>query len=171
MEIALNASETGHLVLSTLHTIDAGQTINRILGMFSVDEENQIRTRLSDSALDYLLASSAQSWRRPYCAFEALGTSLRVKEIILHGESEGKTFFDIIQQGKAFGMITFDSCIVELYDKGLIAEDTARAYASNRSNVGRGIDAIKSARGEKTTDLGRLEVDNMYGKIQDKPWR
>ena len=69
-------------------------------------------------------------------------------------------------------MVTFDGCIVDLYDKGLITEDTARAYASNRSNVGRGLDAIKSARGEKTTDLERLEVDNMYGKVKDTtPWR
>ena len=69
-------------------------------------------------------------------------------------------------------MVTFDGCIVDLYDKGLITEDTARAYASNRSNVGRGLDSIKSARGEKTTDLERLEVDNMYGKVKDTtPWR
>jgi len=172
VEIALNASETGHLVLSTLHTIDAGQTISRILGMFSVDEENQIRTRLADSlrwVICQRLLPKVGGGR--VAAFEALGTSLRVKEIILHGESEGKTFFDIIQQGKAFGMITFDSCIVDLYDKGLITEDTARTYASNRSNVGRGLDAIKSARGEKTTDLDSLEVDNTYGKIKDTPWR
>jgi len=172
VEIALNASETGHLVLSTLHTIDAGQTINRILGMFSMDEENQIRTRLADSlrwVICQRLLPKVGGGR--IAAFEALGTSLRVKEIILHGESEGKTFFDIIQQGKVFGMITFDSCIVDLYDKGLITEDTARTYASNRSNVGRGIDTIKSARGEKTTDLDSLEVDNMYGKIKDTPWR
>jgi twitching motility protein PilT len=172
VEIALNASETGHLVLSTLHTIDAGQTINRIIGMFSVDEENQIRTRLADSlrwVICQRLLPKVGGGR--IAAFEALGTSLRVKEIILHGESEDKTFVDIIQQGKAFGMITFDSCIVDLYDKGSITEETARIYASNRSNVGRGIDAIKSARGEKTTDLGGLEVDNMYGKIKDTPWR
>jgi twitching motility protein PilT len=169
VEIALNASETGHLVLSTLHTIDAGQTINRILGMFSVDEENQIRTRLADS-LRWIICQRLlpKVGGGRVAAFEALGTSLRVKEIILHGESEGKTFFDIIQQGKAFSMITFDNCIVDLYDKGLITEDTARTYASNRSNVGRGIDAIKSARGEKTTELGRLEVDSMYGKIKDR---
>ncbi len=104
-------------------------------------------------------------------AFEALGTSLRVKDIILHGESEGKTFFDIIQQGKAFGMITFDNCIVDLYEKDLITEDTARAYASNKSNVGRGIDVIKSTRGEKTTDLDKLEVDLLYGKIKTDPWK
>ena len=164
IEIALNAAETGHLVLSTLHTTDAGQTINRILGMFSIDEENQIRTRLADSVrwiVCQRLLPKIGGGR--VAAFEALGTSLRVKDIILHGEGEGKTFEDIIQQGKAFGMVTFDNCIIELYEKGLVTEDTARAYASNRSNVGRGIDAIKNTRGEKTTDLGKLEVDRSYG--------
>ncbi|OGP88860.1 MAG: twitching motility protein [Deltaproteobacteria bacterium RBG_19FT_COMBO_43_11] len=172
VEIALNASETGHLVLSTLHTIDAGQTVNRILGMFSIEEENQIRTRLADS-LRWIVCQRLMPkvGGGRVAAFEALGTSLRVRDIILHGESEGKTFFDIIQQGKAFGMITFDTCIVELYEKGLITEDTARAYASNKSNVGRGIDTIKSARGEKTSDLHKLEVDMLYGKGKTDPWK
>jgi len=172
VEIALSAAETGHLVLSTLHTIDAGQTINRILGMFSVDEENQIRTRLADS-LRWIICQRLlpKVGGGRIAAFEALGTSLRVKEIILHGESEGKTYFDIIQQGQAFNMVSFDSCIIDFFDKGSITEETAKAYASNRANVGRGIDTIKSARGEKTTDLGSLQVDNMYGKIKDTPWR
>jgi twitching motility protein PilT len=172
IEIALNAAETGHLVLSTLHTIDAGQTISRILGMFPVDEENQIRTRLADS-LRWIICQRLlpKVGGGRIAAFEALGTSLRVKDVILHGESEGKTFSDIIQQGKAFSMVTFDDCIVDLYDQGSITEETARAYASNRANVGRGIDAIKSARGEKTTDLDGLEVDNKYGKNKDTPWR
>ncbi len=171
VEIALNAAETGHLVLTTLHTADASQTLNRILGMFSFEEENQVRTRLADSlrwVICQRLLPKVGGGR--VAAFEAMGTSLRVKDVILHGESEGKTFLDIIQQGKAFGMITFDNCIVELYEKGLITEETARAYASNRSNVGRGIDAIKSARGEKTTDLDKLEVDRSYGKNMDKLW-
>ena len=172
VEIAMNAAETGHLVLSTLHTIDAGQTVNRILGMFSIEEENQIRTRLADS-LRWIVCQRLMPkvGGGRVAAFEALGTSLRVRDIILHGESEGKTFFDIIQQGKAFGMITFDNCIVELYEKGLITEDTARAYASNKSNVGRGIDSIKSARGEKTSDLRKLEVDSLYGKAKTDPWK
>lgn len=172
VEIALSAAETGHLVLSTLHTIDAGQTINRILGMFSVDEENQIRTRLADSIrwiICQRLLPKVGGGR--IAAFEALGTGLRTKEVILHGESEGKSFADIIQQGQAFNMVSFDSCIIDFFDKGSITEETAKAYASNRANVGRGIDTIKSARGEKTTDLGRLQVDNMYGKIKDTPWR
>jgi len=164
IEIALNAAETGHLVLSTLHTTDAGQTINRVLGMFSIDEENQIRTRLADS-LRWIICQRLlpKVGGGRVAAFEALGTSLRVKDLILHGEKDGKNFEDIIQQGRAFGMVTFDNCIIELYEKGFITEDTAKAYASNRSNVGRGIDAIKNARGEKTTDLGKLEVDRSYG--------
>jgi twitching motility protein PilT len=172
VEIALNAAETGHLVLSTLHTIDAGSTINRILGMFAVDEENQIRTRLADS-LRWIICQRLMPkiGGGRIAAFEALGTSLRVKDVILHGETEGKTFFDIIQQGKAFGMVTFDSCMVDLYEKGLISEETAKAYASNRSNVGRGIDSIRSSRGEKTTDMGKLEVDKSYGKPKSDPWK
>jgi len=171
VEIALNAAETGHLVLSTLHTADAGQTVNRILGLFSAEEENQIRIRLADS-LRWIVCQRLlpKVGGGRVAAFEALGTSLRVKDVILHGEQEGKTFQDIIQQGKAFGMVTFDNCIIELFEKGLITEDTAKAYASNRSNVGRGIDAVKSARGEKTTDIGKLEVDRGYGKEKDKFW-
>ncbi|MFZ2418748.1 MAG: PilT/PilU family type 4a pilus ATPase, partial [Smithellaceae bacterium] len=160
VEIALSAAETGHLVLSTLHTVDAGSTINRILGMFPSDEENQIRIRLADTVrwiICQRLLPKEGGGR--VAAFEAMGSNLRVKDIILHGESEGKTFYDVMEQSKAFGMITFDSCIVDLYQKGLISEDTAKAYASNKSNVNRGIDTIKSARGEKTTDIGKLEVD------------
>ena len=171
VEIALNAAETGHLVLTTLHTTDAGQTINRILGMFTVMEENQIRTRLADSVrwiICQRLLPKVGGGR--VAAFEAMGTSLRTKDVITHGESEGKTFIDIIQQGKAFGMVTFDNCIVDLYERGMITEDTAKAYASNRSNVGRGIDAIKNSRGEKTTDLEKLEVDRSYGRPNEKIW-
>lgn len=171
VEIALNAAETGHLVLSTLHTNDAGQTVNRILGLFSAEEENQVRTRLADS-LRWIICQRLlpKVGGGRVAAFEALGTSLRVKDTILHGESEGKTFLDIIEQGKAFGMVTFDNCIIDLYERGLITEETAKAYASNRSTVGRGVDAIKNSRGEKTTDIGKLEVDHTYGKSKGNVW-
>jgi twitching motility protein PilT len=173
VEIALSAAETGHLVLSTLHTVDAGQTINRILGMFSTEEENQIRIRLADTvrwiACQRLLPKEGGG---RVAAFEIMGTNLRVKDTILNGESEGKTFYEIIQAGAAFGMITFDDYIVKLYKEGLISEDTAKAYASNKGIVGRGIDSVKSERGQATTDLlGKLEVDKNYGKPQvKKPW-
>jgi len=165
MEIALSAAETGHLVLTTLHTVDAGQTINRILGMFSTEEENQIRIRLADTVrwivCQRLLPREGGG---RVAAFEILRSNLRVKDAILHGESEGKTFYEIIQAGKAFGMTTFDDSIVELFSKGLISEETAKAYASNRGILGRAIDAVKSARGQATTDIGKLEVDRNYGK-------
>lgn len=171
VEIALSAAETGHLVLSTLHTIDAGQTINRILGMFSTEEENQIRIRLADTIrwiVCQRLLPKVGGGR--VAAFEIMASNIRVKDTILHGESEGKTFHEIIQAGKAFGMITFDDYIVDLYRQGLITEETAKAYATNKGVVGRGIDAVKSERGEKTTDLaGKLEVDRDYGKPK-RPW-
>ena len=169
VEIGLSAAETGHLVVSTLHTVDAGQTINRILGMFSTEEENQIRIRLADTirwiVCQRLLPKEGGG---RVAAFEVMGSNLRVKDTILHGESEGKTFYEIIQAGKAFGMITFDDYIVELYKNGLVSEDTAKAYASNKGIVGRGIDSVKSTKGEATTDIGKLEVDKDYGKSKLK---
>jgi len=165
VEIALAAAETGHLVASTLHTVDAGQTINRILGMFPRDEERQIRIRLADTmrwiVCQRLLPKEGGG---RVAAFEVMASNLRVKDTILNGESEGKTFYEIISAGKAFGMVTFDDYIVELYSRGLISEETAKTYASNRGVVGRGIDSVKSAKGEATTSLGKLEVDKGYGK-------
>ena len=165
VEIGLSAAETGHLLLTTLHTVDAGQTINRILGMFSIEEENQIRIRLAETVrwiVCQRLLPKVGGGR--VAAFEILGSNLRVKDSILHGESEGKTFYEIIEDGQAFGMTTFDKYIVGLYEKGLITEETSMAYASQKGVVGRGIDAVKSTRGEATTDIEELEVDKQYGK-------
>ena len=165
VEIALTAAETGHLVMSTLHTVDAGQTINRVLGMFSTEEENQVRIRLADTVrwivCQRLLPMEGGG---RVAAFEIMGSNLRVKDTILHGESEGKTFYEIIQAGKAFGMVTFDDYIIDLFKEGLISEETGKAYASNRGIVGRGIDTVKSSRGQSTTDIGKLEVDKSYRK-------
>ncbi len=169
VEIAMNAAETGHLVLSTLHTVDAGQTINRILGMFSTAEENQVRVRLADTirwiVCQRLLPKNGGG---RIAAFEIMRSTLRVKDSILHGESDGKTFYEIIQAARAMQMVTFDDYILEIFKKGEISEDTAKSYASNKSEVNRGIDAIKAAVGKPTTDLGKLEVDTAYGKTQDR---
>jgi len=168
VEIGLSAAETGHLVVSTLHTVDAGQTINRILGMFAIDEENQLRIRLADTVrwiVCQRLLPKLGGGR--VAAFEIMGSNLRVKDTILHGESEGKTYYEIIQAGKAFGMTTFDDYIVELFKKELIDEETAMAYASRKGIVGRGLDSVKSSRGEATTDIEELAIDTGYGK-EDK---
>ncbi len=165
VEIAMNAAETGHLVFSTLHTVNAGQTINRILGMFRIEEESQVRTRLADTIkwiVSQRLLPKVGGGR--VAAFEIVGTSLRLKDVIIHGESEDKTFYQITEAGGPFGMITFDKYITRLYEKGLVTEETALAYASRRTVVARGIDRVKSARGEKTTDIEHLEVDIEYGR-------
>ncbi len=165
VEIGLSAAETGHLVLSSVHTVDAGQTINRIVGMFDTDEERQIRIRLADTlrwvACQRLLPKVSGD---RVAAFEIMGANLRVRDSILHGEAEGKTFYEIIEGSQPFGMMTFDQCISELYRDGLITEQTALSYSSRRSVTGRAIDSIKSARGEKTTSIEDLSIDRDYGK-------
>jgi len=165
VEIGLNAAETGHLVVTTLHTVDAGQTINRILGMFSTEEEAQVRIRLADTlrwVVCQRLLPKVGGGR--VASFEILRTSLRVKDMILNGESEGKTYYDVMQAGRAFGMTTFDDYFVGLFNKGVISQETALSYASHKGIVGRGIDSVKSSRGEKTTDIDKLEIDRGYGK-------
>ncbi|MFO7964167.1 MAG: PilT/PilU family type 4a pilus ATPase [Desulfobacterales bacterium] len=165
VEIGLSAAETGHLVLTTLHTVDAGSTINRILGMFNTDEERQIRIRLSDTVrwiVCQRLLPKVGGGR--VASFEILGSNLRVQDAILNGESEGKSFYEIMQASAAFGMTTFDDYIIKLYEHGLITQETALAYASRRGVVGRGIDSVKSARGEATTDIEELEIDSDYDK-------
>jgi len=165
VEIGLSAAETGHMVMSTLHTVDAGQTINRILGMFTTEEENQIRIRLADTVrwiVCQRLLPKIGGGR--VAAFEIMGSNMRVKDTILHGESEGKTYYEIMQASRPFGMITFDDCILELFERGLITEETATAYASRKGIVGRGIDSVKSARGQATTDIEDLQIDRDYDK-------
>jgi twitching motility protein PilT len=165
VEIGLSAAETGHLVMSTLHTVDAGSTINRILGMFDKDEERMIRMRLAETLrwiVSQRLLPKVGGGR--VAALEIMGMNIRNEEVILHGESEGKTFYEIIQAGKPFGMVTFDDYIVELYKQGLISEETGKAYATSKGVVGRGIDSVKSSRGQATTELGKLEVDKDYGR-------
>ena len=99
-----SAAETGHLVMSTLHTINAGQTINRIVGMFDQAEEQQIRIRLAETVrwiVSQRLLPKVGGGR--VAALEIMGNNLRVKDAIEHGESEGKTFYEIIEASSSFG--------------------------------------------------------------------
>jgi twitching motility protein PilT len=165
VEIALSAAETGHLVLSTLHTVDAGQTINRILGMYDKDEEKLVRIRLADTLrwiVSQRLLPKVSGGRA--AALEVMGTSLRVKESVLNGESEGKTFYEIIEAAEPFGMQTFDQSIIKLFQGGLITEDTALAYASRKSVTRRGIDDIKKKQGLVISDIDELRLDKDYGQ-------
>ncbi len=89
---------------------------------------------------------------------------MRVKDTILNGESEDKTFYDIVRDGGAYGMFTFDQHIVKLYSQGLISERTAKGYATRKAVVARGIDKVKASKGEKTTDIEGLAMDEAYEK-------
>jgi twitching motility protein PilT len=165
VEIALSAAETGHLVLSTLHTVDAGQTINRVLGMFDKDDEKLIRIRLADTLrwiVSQRLLPKVNGGRA--AALEVMGTNIRVKESVLNGESEGKTFYEIIEAAEPFGMQTFDQSIMKLFQDGVITEDTALAYASRKSVMRRGIDDIKKKQGLVTSDIDELALDKEYGQ-------
>jgi twitching motility protein PilT len=164
-ELALKASETGHLVLSTLHTVTAGQAINRVVGMFDQEEERQIRQRLSDTVrwvVGQRLLPKVGSGR--LAVHDILGNTIRSNELILNGESEGKTFYEIQEVGEPFGMMTFDQAIVRAYEAGMITEETAVAYSTRKAVVQRGIDKVKQSRGEKTTDVEGLKLDWDYKK-------
>jgi twitching motility protein PilT len=148
---------------SDFDTFASGLRANRIVGMFSSEEEKQIRIRLADTVrwivCQRLLPKTGGG---RVAAFEIMGNNLRIKDAITNGESEDKTFYQIIKDGTAFGMTTFDDFILGLYQRGLITEDIAMGYASKKAVVGRGMDSIKSARGEKTTEIENLELDHNY---------
>jgi twitching motility protein PilT len=163
VQIALSAAETGHLVLSTLHTIDAGQTINRILGMFEPEEQEQIRARLADMLrwiISQRLVPKVGGGR--YCMLEIMGSNLRTQETIRLGESEGKSFYEIIDASQPFGWRTFDYSAMEAYEQGKITEETAMLYCTKRGPVTRGIDNIKKSRGENTTNISALRMKAAY---------
>jgi len=159
VKIALSAAETGHLVLSTLHTVDAGQTINRILGMFEPEEQEQVRIRLADTLrwiISQRLVPKIGGGRFPLV--EVMGANLRTQESIRLGESEGKSFYEITEASYPFGWRTFDHAAMEAYQKEIITEDTALLYCTKRGVVTRGIDNLKKERGEMTTPINNLKM-------------
>ena len=137
MEVALEAAETGHLVLSTLHTIDAAKSVERIIGVFPKNEEKSIRMRLSQSfrfIISQRLLPRANGSGR-VAAIEILKATSRTKEYIERGESEGKSLMDAMSQGETEGMQTFDGEIEKLVRNGVVTKEDGLAYASNSGNL------------------------------------
>jgi twitching motility protein PilT len=136
-EIALEAAETGHLVLSTLHTIDASKTIDRIIGLYPKNEERIIRTRLAQTfryiVSQRLIPKSDGSGR--IAAVEILKSNPRTREYIEKGESEGKTLLDAIRDGEIDGMQDFDSVIRGLIEAKAITLEDGLSYATNQNNL------------------------------------
>ena len=159
LKIALSAAETGHLVLSTLHTTDAGQTINRILGMFETDEQEQIRERLADTlrwVISQRLVPMIGGGR--HALLEIMGSNLRTQESIRLGEAEGKSFYEIIEASYPFGWKTFDQAAFEAFESGKITEEMAMLYATKRGALNRNIDKLKKTRGESTDGGAMLRM-------------
>jgi twitching motility protein PilT len=164
-ELALKASETGHLVLSTLHTVNAGQAVGRIVGMFDQEEEKQIRQRLAETVrwiVGQRLVPKIGGGR--WAVHDILANTIRSNELIMNGEQEGKTFYDVQEIGEPYLMLTFDQALLRSYEQGIITEETAIAYSTRKSVVQRGIDQVKQKRGEKTSTLEGLRLDIDYNR-------
>lgn len=136
IEIAMEAAETGHLVLSTLHTIDAAKTVDRIVGVFPKDQEPQVRTRFSQSfryVISQRLLPKIGSGR--VAVLEILKSTMRTRDYVLKGESDGRSLTDAMHDGSVDGMQNFDDELEKLWNKGVISKEIALAYASNPTNL------------------------------------
>ena len=137
IEVALEAAETGHLVYSTLHTIDASKTVERIVGTFPLSDQNAVRMRLSKSfryIISQRLIPRADGKGR-VAAFEILKATLRTREYVQKGEGEGKTLLDAMRDGSTEGMQYFDQEIEKLIRSGVIDIQTGLSYATNPGNM------------------------------------
>lgn len=148
MEIAMTASETGHVVFSTLHTVNAGQTINRVLGFFSREDEEQIRQRLAQTlrfVVSQRLVNKVDGGR--LLVTEIVGNNLRTRETIIYGESETKTFQEIIEAASARGWHTFDQSLLQAREADLVTDETVLLYCTNKGKVGQQLDLLRKRRG------------------------
>ncbi|HEX2268351.1 MAG TPA: ATPase, T2SS/T4P/T4SS family, partial [Pyrinomonadaceae bacterium] len=157
-EIALEAAETGHLVLSTLHTIDAAKTVDRIIGLYPKNEEAVIRTRLAQTfryIISQRLIPKADGSGR-VAAVEILRSSPRTREYIEVGEVEGKSLLDAMRDGKLDGMQDFDTVIKGLIDNNIVSLEDGLAFASNQNNLLLSLKGMTAAE-----DFIRREGDGM----------
>ena len=137
IEVALEAAETGHLVLSTLHTIDASKTVDRIIGVFPKNEEKVIRTRIAQS-FRFIISQRLiplPDGKGRVAAIEILKSTMRTREYIEKGETEGKSLTDAMEQGDQDGMQTFDTVIEKMVRDGILTKEAALPYATNANNL------------------------------------
>jgi twitching motility protein PilT len=136
IEIALTAAETGHLVFSTLHTIDASKTVDRIIGSFEAGDQQSVRTRLASSfryIVSQRLVPNKTGGR--VAALEILKSTMRTREYLDRGENEGKSLLDAMRDGELEGMQYFDGELEKLLRAGVITRTTAILYATNAGNL------------------------------------
>jgi twitching motility protein PilT len=136
IEIAMTAAETGHLVFSTLHTIDASKTVERVVGTFDAADQAAIRTRLAGSFRYFIsqrLIAKTGGGRRPI--LEILKSTMRTREYLEKGDSEGRSLLDAMRDGELDGMQHFDGELEKLARAGEISKKTALMYATNPDNL------------------------------------
>jgi twitching motility protein PilT len=169
MEIAMSACETGHIVFSTLHTVNAAQTISRILGMFTRDEEPQLRQRLSETlryVVSQRLVDKVGGGR--LLVTEVMGNSLRTRETLIYGESENKSFHEIMEAGSTMGWHTFDQSLLTAFAATLAAEETVMTYCTNKTRMRRELDQAKKRHGQVAQDTPsglKLNIPEPIGPI------
>ena len=150
MEIALTAAETGHVVFSTLHTISAAQSVNRVIGMFSTEEQVQIRQRLADTlryVISQRLAPKVGGGR--VMVSEIMGSGLRTREAILLGENELRDFHDIIESNYQNGWHSFEQSLLKYFRDGKVTEETAILYCVNKPAMRKALDVAKKSMAPK----------------------
>ena len=168
IETALEAAETGHLVLSTLHTIDAAKTIDRIIGVFPKDQEPQIRTRLAQSfryIISQRLMPKVGGGR--IAALEILKSSMRTREYVAKGEGEGKSLVDAMHDGSDDGMQVFDGELEKMVIQGVITPETALTYSTNKTNLS--LKLADVGRGEESADDDLIALAPNHDQMELEP--
>src|SRR5881392_3750485 len=162
-EIALEAAETGHLVLSTLHTIDASKTVDRIIGLYPKNEEPVIRTRLAQT-FRYILSQRLiprADMRGRVAAVEILQSTPRTREYVENGEAEGKSLLDAMRDGKLDGMQDFDTVIRDFIERNVVTIEDGVGFATNQNNL------LLSLRGLTSgEDYIRAQAENLTANNQ-----
>ena len=168
IEVAMTAAETGHLVFSTLHTIDASKTVERIIGVFPLADQQAIRTRLAGS-FRYFIAQRLvprRDGKGRVAIVEILKSTMRTREYIEKGEVEGHSLVDAMHDGEIEGMQTFDGELDKYVRAGVIDLETALNYASNHDNLKLSLsdfnqDSVPAAAPEvlRKPDIPKLEIE------------
>ncbi|MEA2166183.1 MAG: twitching motility protein PilT [Thermoanaerobaculia bacterium] len=162
IEIAMEAAETGHLVLSTLHTIDAAKTVDRIIGVFPKDQEPQVRTRLAQS-FRYVVSQRLlpKTGGGRMAVLEILKSTMRTRDYVLKGETEGRSLTDAMHDGSVDGMQTFDDQLEKLWNKGVITKEIALAYSTNPTNL-----ALRLMDEPETAPAAAPDGDSMLSMLE-----
>jgi twitching motility protein PilT len=171
-EIAMEAAETGHLVFSTLHTIDASKTVDRIIGLYPKNEEQVIRTRLAQT-FRYIVSQRLiprADGRGRVAAVEILMSSPRTREYIEQGEAHGKSLLDAMRDGVIDGMQDFDTVIKDLIERKIVTLEDGLAFATNQNNLQLALKGLSSTedfiRAEEATIGANNQYDSMLSMIE-----